>query len=70
MLLDHTENYFTTVKLEFFQAKTEAESLRPYITYRLNFVATLLAGRISTHFPISERKIPATKRTIANILYY
>jgi len=39
MLLDHTDNYLTAVKLEFFQAKTEAESLRPYITYRLYFVA-------------------------------
>jgi len=38
MLLDHTDNCLTAVKLELFQAKTEAQSLRPYITYRLNFV--------------------------------
>jgi hypothetical protein len=39
MLVDHNDNYITAVKLEFFQAKIEAESLRPYIAYRLNFVA-------------------------------
>ena len=38
MLLDHNDIYLTAVKLEFFQAKIEAESLRPYVTYRRNFV--------------------------------
>jgi hypothetical protein len=39
MLVDHNDPYITAVKLEFFQAKLEAESLRPYISYRLNFEA-------------------------------
>ena len=39
MLVDYNDNYITAVKLEFFQAKIEAESLRPYTTYRLNFIA-------------------------------
>jgi hypothetical protein len=37
-LVDHNDSYITAVKLEFFQAKIEAQSLRPYITYRLNLV--------------------------------
>ena len=38
MLVDHNDNYITAMKLKFFQAKMEAESLRSYIIYRLNFV--------------------------------